>query len=57
MLVELHQISMHRDFSCAITTDPKGHELQVNDNVREVDGGVCPLLPPLFHPPMCITGL
>ncbi|KAH0831224.1 hypothetical protein J3R83DRAFT_13804 [Lanmaoa asiatica] len=37
-LVQPHQISMRRDSNRAIATDSEGHELRVNDNVREVDG-------------------
>jgi hypothetical protein len=31
---------MRRDSSKAIATDSEGHELRVNDNVKEVDGEV-----------------
>ncbi|KAG6337015.1 hypothetical protein ID866_2075 [Astraeus odoratus] len=37
-LVQPHQISMRRDSSRAIATDSEGHELRVNDNVREIEG-------------------
>lgn len=37
-LVQPHQISMRRDSSRAIATDSEGHELRINDNVKEVDG-------------------
>ncbi|KAH7883023.1 hypothetical protein F5I97DRAFT_1960163 [Phlebopus sp. FC_14] len=37
-LVQPHQISMRRDSNRAIATDSEGHELRVNDNVREIDG-------------------
>ncbi|KAL6302286.1 hypothetical protein BKA93DRAFT_405442 [Sparassis latifolia] len=37
-LVQPHQISMRRDSNRAIATDAEGHELRVNDNVKEVDG-------------------
>ncbi|KAH9474560.1 Transcription elongation factor SPT5 [Psilocybe cubensis] len=37
-LVQPHQISMRRDSHRAIATDSEGHELRVNDNVKEVDG-------------------
>ncbi|KDR77014.1 hypothetical protein GALMADRAFT_246210 [Galerina marginata CBS 339.88] len=37
-LVQPHQISMRRDSSRAIATDAEGHELRVNDNVKEIDG-------------------
>lgn len=40
-LVQPHQISMRRDSIRAIATDSEGHELRVNDNVKEVDGEVC----------------
>lgn len=39
-LVQPHQISMRRDSHRAIATDSEGHELRVNDNVKEVDGEV-----------------
>ncbi|KAI6126791.1 hypothetical protein F5141DRAFT_1083369 [Pisolithus sp. B1] len=41
-LVQPHQISMRRDSLRAIATDSEGHELRVNDNVREIEGEVCP---------------
>ncbi|KAG6909324.1 hypothetical protein DXG01_001123 [Tephrocybe rancida] len=37
-LVQPHQISMRRDSTRAIATDSEGHELRINDNVREVEG-------------------
>ncbi|KAI0088854.1 hypothetical protein BDY19DRAFT_1041717 [Irpex rosettiformis] len=37
-LVQPHQISMRRDSNRAIATDSEGHELRINDNVKEVDG-------------------
>ncbi|KAH9931558.1 uncharacterized protein B0H18DRAFT_989959 [Fomitopsis serialis] len=37
-LVQPHQISMRRDSNRAIATDAEGHELRVNDNVKEIDG-------------------
>ncbi|KAF5365197.1 hypothetical protein D9758_005324 [Tetrapyrgos nigripes] len=37
-LVQPHQISMRRDSNRAIATDSEGHELRVNDNMKEVDG-------------------
>ncbi|PCH36846.1 hypothetical protein WOLCODRAFT_127725 [Wolfiporia cocos MD-104 SS10] len=37
-LVQPHQISMRRDSNRAIATDSEGHELRVNDNVKEIDG-------------------
>ncbi|KAG6860531.1 hypothetical protein C0995_010102 [Termitomyces sp. Mi166 len=37
-LVQPHQISMRRDSIRAIATDSEGHELRINDNVKEVDG-------------------
>lgn len=40
-LVQPHQISMRRDSTRAIATDSEGHELRINDNVKEVDGEVC----------------
>ncbi|KAF5384247.1 hypothetical protein D9615_003416 [Tricholomella constricta] len=36
-LVQPHQISMRRDSIRAIATDSEGHELRINDNVKEVD--------------------
>ena len=39
-LVQPHQISMRRDSHKAIATDSEGHELRVNDNVKEVDNEV-----------------
>ena len=40
-LVKPHQISMRRDSIRAVANDAEGHELRVNDNVKEVDGLVC----------------
>ncbi|KAF9460432.1 hypothetical protein BDZ94DRAFT_933662 [Collybia nuda] len=37
-LVQPHQISMRRDSVRAIATDSEGHELRINDNVKEIDG-------------------
>ncbi|EIW79602.1 transcription elongation factor Spt5 [Coniophora puteana RWD-64-598 SS2] len=37
-LVQPHQISMRRDSTRAIATDSEGHEIRVNDNMKEVDG-------------------
>ncbi|GLB39725.1 putative the SPT4-SPT5 complex mediates both activation and inhibition of transcription elongation, and plays a role in pre- mRNA processing [Lyophyllum shimeji] len=37
-LVQPHQISMRRDSTRAIATDSEGHEIRINDNVKEVDG-------------------
>lgn len=39
-LVQPHQISMRRDSNRAIATDSEGHELRINDNMKEVDGEV-----------------
>jgi transcription elongation factor SPT5 len=39
-LVQPHQISMRRDSYKAIATDSEGHELRVNDNVKETDNEV-----------------
>ena len=39
-LVQPHQISMRRDSHRAIATDAEGHDLRVNDNVKEIDGEV-----------------
>lgn len=43
-LVQPHQISMRRDSNRAIATDAEGHELRVNDNVKEIDGEVSMIL-------------
>lgn len=40
-LVKPHQISMRRDSVRAVANDAEGHELRINDNVKEVDGLVC----------------
>lgn len=37
-LVQPHQISMRRDSIKAIATDSEGHEIRINDNVKEIDG-------------------
>ncbi|KAL0063273.1 transcription elongation factor spt5 [Marasmius tenuissimus] len=37
-LVRPHQISMRRDSNRAIATDSEGHELRINDNMKENDG-------------------
>ncbi|KAF8624668.1 hypothetical protein AX17_006999 [Amanita inopinata Kibby_2008] len=37
-LVQPHQISMSRNSNKAIATDSEGHELRVNDNMKEIDG-------------------
>ena len=42
-LVQPHQISMRRDSTRAIATDAEGHPLRIQDNVKEVDGLVCPI--------------
>lgn len=39
-LVQPHQISMRRDSNRAIASDSEGHELRINDNVKEIDGEV-----------------
>ena len=39
-LVQPHQISMRRDSTRAIATDSEGHELRVNDNMKETEGEV-----------------
>jgi len=43
-LVKPHQISMRRDSIRAVANDAEGHELRINDNVKEVDGLVCSFL-------------
>jgi transcription elongation factor SPT5 len=40
-LVQPHQISMRRDSDRAIATDSEGHELRINDNMKEIEGEVC----------------
>ncbi|KAF7315327.1 Transcription elongation factor SPT5 [Mycena indigotica] len=37
-LVQPHQISMRRDSNRAIATDSEGHELRINDNMKETEG-------------------
>lgn len=37
-IVQPHQITMRRDSKHAIATDHDGHELRIEDNVKEVDG-------------------
>ncbi|KAJ7084283.1 transcription elongation factor Spt5 [Mycena belliarum] len=37
-LVQPHQISMRRDSHRAVATDSEGHELRINDNMKEIDG-------------------
>lgn len=37
-LVQPHQISMRRNSDRAIATDSEGHELRVQDNVKEIEG-------------------
>ncbi|KAJ7925139.1 hypothetical protein B0H13DRAFT_1975218 [Mycena leptocephala] len=37
-LVQPHQISMRRDSHRAVATDSQGHELRVNDNMKETEG-------------------
>ncbi|KAM6501207.1 transcription elongation factor SPT5 [Amanita muscaria] len=37
-LVQPHQISMSRNSNRAIAVDSEGHEIRVNDNMKEVDG-------------------
>ena len=39
--VQPHQITMRRDSNRAIAHDSEGHELHVNDSVKEIDGEVC----------------
>jgi hypothetical protein len=36
MMQRMHQFSMCCDLHNAITTDSEGHELHVNDNVKEI---------------------
>ncbi|KAJ7072492.1 transcription elongation factor SPT5 [Mycena amicta] len=37
-LVQPHQISMRRDSNRAIATDSEGHEVRINDNMKETEG-------------------
>lgn len=39
-LVQPHQISMRRDSNRAVATDKDGHEIRINDNMKEVEGEV-----------------
>lgn len=39
-VVQPHQISMRRDSTRAIALDSEGHELRINDMVKEVEGEV-----------------
>ena len=39
-LVQPHQISMSRNSNKAIAVDSEGHEIRVNDNMKEKDGEV-----------------
>lgn len=39
-LVQPHQISMRRESNRAVATDSEGHELRINDTMKEVDGEV-----------------
>lgn len=39
-LVQPHQISMSRSSNKAIAVDSEGHEIRVNDNMKETDGEV-----------------
>lgn len=48
-LVQPHQITMRRDSHRAIAVDSEGHELRVNDNVKEVDGEVSVNSPPFLE--------
>jgi len=43
-LVQPHQISMSRNSNKAIAVDSAGHEIRVNDNMKETDGEVRRLL-------------
>jgi hypothetical protein len=46
--VQPHQITMRRDSRHAIATDAEGHPLNVNDNMKEIDGEVIVFASP-FH--------
>ncbi|KAF9453366.1 transcription elongation factor Spt5 [Macrolepiota fuliginosa MF-IS2] len=37
-LVQPHQISMRRDSNRAVATDRDGHEIRINDNMKEAEG-------------------
>ena len=37
-LVQPHQITMRHDSHRAVATDSEGHQLRINDNVKEIDG-------------------
>ncbi|KAK7057324.1 transcription elongation factor SPT5 [Favolaschia claudopus] len=37
-LVQPHQISMRRDSHRSVATDSQGHELRINDNMKEIEG-------------------
>ncbi|KAF7362025.1 Transcription elongation factor SPT5 [Mycena venus] len=37
-LVQPHQISMRRDSHRSVATDSEGHELRINDNMKETEG-------------------
>jgi transcription elongation factor len=39
-LVQPHQISMRRDSHRSVATDSEGHELRINDNMKETEGEV-----------------
>ncbi len=39
-LVQPHQISMRRDSNRAVATDHDGHEIRINDNMKESEGEV-----------------
>ena len=46
--VQPHQITMGRDSRRAIATNAEGHELRIEDNVKEIDGEVCTFVSVLF---------
>lgn len=52
-LVQSHQISMRRDSHRAIAADSEGHELRINDNVKEIDGEI--QTPSHTAPALCLT--
>lgn len=47
--VQPHQITMRKESNRAIATDSQGYPLRVSDNMKELDGEVCPLFWCLFH--------
>lgn len=48
-LVQPHQTSVWRDSHRAIATDSEGHELRINDNIKDIDGEVWALISISYH--------